>query len=116
MKVYREFYFDASHYLPGYKGKCEQFHGHTYRLEVGVCGNVGIDGMLMDFNEIKRIVSSKIIEPLDHRNLNDLFKNPTAENIASWIFKELKKEMPLYSVKLWEGHGKWVEVCASDVE
>jgi 6-pyruvoyltetrahydropterin/6-carboxytetrahydropterin synthase len=116
MKVYREFFFDSSHYLPGYKGKCEQFHGHTYRLEVGVSGKVGKDGMLMDFNEMKRIVSGKIIEPLDHRNLNDLFKNPTAENIASWIFSELKKEMPLYSVKLWEGNGKWVEVSADDSE
>ncbi len=116
MRVYREFYFDASHYLPGYKGKCEQFHGHTYRLEVGVIGMIGKGGMVMDFNEMKRIVSEKITEKLDHRNLNDLFKNPTAENIASWIFEELKKEMPLYSVKLWEGHGKWVEICIDDKE
>lgn len=116
MKAFREFYFDASHYLPGYKGKCEQFHGHTYRLEVGVEGEVGTDGMVMDFNEMKRIVSARVIEPLDHRNLNDVFKNPTAENIASWIFRELKKEMPICSVRLWEGRGKWVEVCDDDLK
>jgi 6-pyruvoyltetrahydropterin/6-carboxytetrahydropterin synthase len=94
-KVFKEFFFDASHYLPGYKGKCEQFHGHTYRLEVGVAGTIGSDGMVMDFNKIKEIVSVEVIEVLDHRNLNDLFENPTAENIASWIFSKLAKKMPV---------------------
>ena len=111
MLVCREFYFDASHYLPGYKGKCEQFHGHTYRLEISVEGKVGNDGMVMDFNKIKEIVSADIIEALDHRNLNEIFNNPTAENIGQWIFDTLKKKMPsIYCVKLWEGHGKWVEI------
>jgi len=72
--------------------------------------------MVMDFNEIKDVVSEKVIEPLDHKNLNDIFQNPTVENIALWIFHELSKEMPLYSVELWEGHGKWVEVCVDDLE
>jgi len=114
MKVCREFYFDASHYLPGYKGKCEQFHGHTYRLEVAVEGKPGKDGMIMDFNELKNVVNSAVIEKLDHRNLNDIFKNPTAENIALWIFRTLKKKMRVCSVRLWEGHGKWVEVGGDD--
>lgn len=114
VRVYREFFFDASHYLPGYKGKCEQFHGHTYRLEVGVGGAVGKNGMVMDFNRIKEIVVKETIEVLDHRNLNDLFENPTAENIASWIFEKLGKRMPVHSVKLWEGQGKWVEVSEED--
>lgn len=115
MKVCREFFFDASHYLPGYRGKCEQFHGHTYRLEVSVEGSVGKDGMVMDFNEIKKTVNAEILEALDHRNLNDLFKNPTAENVGRWTFEKLKKKMPsLYSVKLWEGHGKWVEITKDD--
>ncbi len=109
-KVFKEFFFDASHYLPGYKGKCEQFHGHTYRLEVGVAGAIGSDGMVMDFNKIKEIVSKEVVEVLDHRNLNDLFENPTAENIASWIFVKLGRKMPVCSVKLWEGNGKWVEI------
>ena len=111
MKVGRVFYFDAAHYLPSYKGKCERLHGHTYKLEVVVKGDIRKDGMLMDFNELKEVVNSSILDLLDHSNLNDLFENPTAENIASWILNELKKEIPVYSVKLWEGHGKWVEVC-----
>lgn len=115
MKVCREFYFDASHYLPGYEGKCEQFHGHTYRLEVTVEGRMKKDGMVMDFNRLKEIVSAEVIETLDHRNLNDIFKNPTAENISTWIFATLKKKIPsLYSIKLWEGCGKWVEITKDD--
>ncbi len=112
MRAGREFFFDASHRLPGYKGKCEQFHGHTYRLEVTVEGTKGKEGMVMDFNEIKAVVSEQVIDQLDHRNLNDVFGNPTAENIAQWIFDTLEKRLPLSSVKLWEGNGKWVEVTA----
>jgi 6-pyruvoyltetrahydropterin/6-carboxytetrahydropterin synthase len=110
MKIGREFYFDSSHHLPEYKGKCEQVHGHTYKLEVVLEDNVGRGGMVMDFTEMKGIVNSNIIEKLDHMNLNNLFENPTAENIASWIFNELESKIPLHHVKLWEGNGKWVLV------
>lgn len=110
MKIGREFYFDAAHFLSDYKGKCEQLHGHTYKLEVIVEGSIGNDGMLMDFNELKEIVNSNILERLDHKDLNEIFDVPTAENIASWIFDELKTRMPIHSVKLWEGHSKWVLV------
>jgi len=108
MRIGKEFHFDASHFLPEYKGKCEQVHGHTYTLEIEVQGEPDKDGIVMDFNELKSIVDGNIIEKLDHRNLNDLFKNPTAENIAAWIFKELEKRIPVCSVKLYEGLGKWV--------
>lgn len=114
MKVGREFYFDSSHYLPGYKGKCEQFHGHTYKLEVVVEGKKKKDGMVLDFNELGRLTNKLIIEELDHRNLNDLFDNPTAENIASWIYNKLKSKVNVYSVRLWEGQNKWVEVTKEE--
>lgn len=110
MKVGREFYFDAAHFLPTYKGKCEHLHGHTYKLEVVVEGKVGKKGMFIDFNELKEIVHSNILKRLDHKNLNDILNLPTAENIASWIFNELKNKISLHSVKLWEGNGKWVLV------
>ncbi|MBN2014114.1 MAG: 6-carboxytetrahydropterin synthase QueD [Candidatus Altiarchaeota archaeon] len=110
MRVGRVFYFDAAHYLPRYKGKCEHLHGHTYRLEVVVEDELGEDGMVLDFNELKRVVDEVIIERLDHANMNDFFDKPTSENIAEWIFSELVKRLPLSSVKLWEGDGKWVEV------
>lgn len=110
MRVGRTFHFDAAHFLPEYKGKCEHLHGHTYKLEIEVEGTQGDDGMVMDFNELKIVVNDVVIEKLDHSNLNDFFETPTAENIATWIFSELKKKLPIYSVKLWEGEGKWVEI------
>lgn len=110
MRICREFYFDAAHFLPRYKGRCERLHGHTYKLEVIVEGEVGEGGMVMDFNHLKEVVKDSIIRKLDHENLNEIFDNPTAENIAQWIIDELKNKIPVYSVKLWEGNGKWVEV------
>ena len=108
MKIGRKFYFDAAHSLPNYQGKCEQFHGHTYKLEVMVEGEVKEDGMVLDFTDLKKVVEEKILEKLDHKNLNKLFEKPTAEKITEWVFQELKKEINVSSVKLWEGNGKWV--------
>lgn len=111
MKLGREFFFDAAHFLPNYKGKCEKLHGHTYKFEVIIEGEIGKKGMVIDFNTIKKIVEKKILKKLDHGNLNSFFKNPTAEIIAKWIFNELKRDLPfLHSIKLWEGEGKWVLV------
>jgi len=108
MKVGREFSFDASHFLPEYKGKCERVHGHTYRLIVEVEGEPDKSGMVMDFSELKDAVNDAVMEKLDHSNLNEIFENPTAEEIAEWIFKKLGKRIPVCSVKLYEGLGKWV--------
>lgn len=110
MKVGRVFYFDAAHYLPDYSGKCEQLHGHTYKLEVVVEDKLKEDGMVLDFNKLKKVVEEAVIERLDHGNMNDFFDTPTSENIAGWIFSELEKRLPLHSVKLWEGEGKWVQI------
>ncbi|MBN2517718.1 MAG: 6-carboxytetrahydropterin synthase QueD [Candidatus Altiarchaeota archaeon] len=110
MKLGRKFHFDAAHYiLDAGEKQCEELHGHTYALEVVVEGNVGKNGMVMDFADLKKIVN-EAISKLDHKNLNHLFKNPTAENIAQWIFDQLKPKIDVVSVKLWEGEGKWVEV------
>ena len=109
MRLCREFYFDAAHYIPNYKGKCEKLHGHTYRLEIVIEGGVKKDGMVVDFAKVKEIVGASVIEKLDHQALNELFENPTAEHIINWIAEQLKGKLPLYSIKLWEGHGKWVE-------
>ncbi|MFH1126677.1 MAG: 6-carboxytetrahydropterin synthase QueD [archaeon] len=111
MRLCREFYFDAAHRLPDYDGKCANLHGHTYKLEVVVSGNVKKkSGMVVDFCDIKKAVNEAVIERLDHANLNDIFSNPTAENMAVWIFDEIRKKLPeLFSVKLWEGQHSWVE-------
>jgi 6-pyruvoyltetrahydropterin/6-carboxytetrahydropterin synthase len=110
MRLCREFFFDAAHFIPHYKGKCENLHGHTYRLEVVIEGGVKQDGMIVDFAKMKEIVETQIMEKLDHQSLNDFFENPTAEHIIEWIAHQLKGKLPLYSLRLWEGQGKWVEV------
>jgi 6-pyruvoyltetrahydropterin/6-carboxytetrahydropterin synthase len=110
MKIGRIFHFDAAHFLPDYKGKCEKVHGHTYKMEVVIEDEVKDKGMVMDFTELGKIVEINVIEKFDHENLNELMENPTAENIAKDIFKRLDKLLPLLSVKVWEGEGKWVLV------
>jgi 6-pyruvoyltetrahydropterin/6-carboxytetrahydropterin synthase len=106
--------FDAAHSLPGYQGKCANLHGHTYKVEMVITGPIGEDGFVMDFYKLKEILGTAIND-LDHRNLNDLLPNPTAEKIAQWIFDRLKKELDanpfgIVSLKLWEGKNKWVMI------
>jgi len=110
MKVAREFTFDAAHYIVDDKGSpCEELHGHTYTLSVVVEGPVKKDGMVVDFRDIKKIVNEKVMSQLDHKDLNKVMENPTAENIAQWIFEKLKPHMNVVSVRVWEGSGKWAE-------
>ena len=86
-------------------------HGHNWKVEVEVSGNT-LDnvGMVMDFKKIRNM-TNEVVDKLDHRFLNDLkpFKeiNPTAENIAQYIHKELTvvmndKQIKVRSIKLWE--------------
>lgn len=110
MKVTRVFSFSAAHHLTDYHGECERPHGHTYRLAVTVEGAVKKDGLVLDFVDLKKVVQEKVLAQLDHRDLNDFFKNPSAEHIAIWVWQQLKnigKEtgagVKLVSVQLWEG-------------
>lgn len=83
-------------------------HGHTYLLEVSVTGKINNKtGMIIDFGVLKKVVNDLIIEKLDHRYLNDIIDNPTAENIVRWIwnilYKTLKEQdAELFMLKLWE--------------
>jgi len=89
MIVCKTFSFAAAHFLTKYHGKCERLHGHNYRLSVAVSGPIGENGMVVDFVLLKKLVAEKIIDHLDHFCLNDFFENPTAENLAKWIWDEL---------------------------
>jgi len=113
MRLCHEFTFDAAHYLPGYKGKCALPHGHTYKLEIVVEGNIKSDGMVVDFSTIKRVVEHEVLQHLDHRQLNDMIPHPTVENIVKWIEEHLQGKLPVSSIKLWEGPGKWVEITVA---
>ncbi len=102
--------FSAAHHLRGYRGDCERLHGHNYRVEVAVASREpGPTGLVMDFRELKDVLES-VVERLDHRLLNELDyfkeKNPSAENIARYIFeavgKALGSEVSLAEVTVWE--------------
>lgn len=89
MFITKEFTFDSAHYLTDYHGKCEQMHGHTYRLKVTVEGEIQENGMVIDFALLKQIVKNRVLNKLDHKMLNDIIPNASAERIAVWIWKQL---------------------------
>ena len=89
--------FAAAHQLRGYKGKCENMHGHNWRVQINVAADRLNDiDLAMDFHDLKRI-AKEVIAPLDHAYLNEVFpfteKNPSSENIAKWIFDSLRKKI-----------------------
>ena len=104
MRLDVEFSFAAAHRLPRYEGPCFRLHGHNYRFLVGVEGEVDpATGMIADFGKIKEVVSEEVLSRADHRNLNDVLDNPTAENIARWIWEVLAPRVPgLCEVRLYE--------------
>lgn len=103
--------FSAAHYLREYKGVCARLHGHNWKVEVHVrCRELNSIGMGIDFRDIKT-ATNRLIEQLDHRNLNDIppfdTLNPTAENIAAWFYKQLSNELndahiTVGDVTIWE--------------
>ncbi|HAX61689.1 MAG TPA: 6-carboxytetrahydropterin synthase QueD [Elusimicrobia bacterium] len=103
--------FSAAHNLRNYKGKCEKLHGHNYRVYLTVGGSsLDKSGMLSDFSYLKNVLEN-ILSELDHAYLNRVppFNkiNPTAENIAEFIFTEAElkiknKMLKVERVKVWE--------------
>ncbi|TAM89962.1 6-carboxytetrahydropterin synthase QueD [bacterium] len=107
MKIGTFFGFEAAHVLPHHPGKCSRLHGHSYRLEIVVEGPLQhagpAAGMVMDFGDLKAVVRRTVIDVLDHSDLNAAIPNPTAEEIAAWIWGHLERELPmLHRVVLWE--------------
>lgn len=99
VELSREFTFEAAHRLPHVPQdhKCFRMHGHGYRVEVTVAGEVDpASGWLIDFGDIRMIVDPVIRECLDHRSLNDVpgLENPTAENLCGWLWRELQPRLP----------------------
>ena len=101
--------FSAAHFLRAYKGKCEELHGHNWKIEAVVSrGQLDKAGMVLDFKDLKMELN-KILEKFDHKYLNNLpyFKkvNPTSENISRYIYDNLKSKIPdLNSVTVWENN------------
>lgn len=107
MQIRKSFTFEAAHVLPHHPGKCSRLHGHSYVLDVTLEGDLQAAGpaagMVEDFDVVARIVRAAVIDALDHRSLNELIDNPTAENIVIWIWRRLAPELPrLEELTLWE--------------
>ena len=105
-----EQHFDAAHYLRDYKGKCENLHGHRFKVIVNVkAAKLNDIGLAYDFVELKRHLG-EILSRFDHTCLNDVPPfdkiNPSSENISTTIYDQLKKhftgEVSLSSVQVWE--------------
>lgn len=89
--------------LPWHPGKCSRLHGHSYRLEVTASGPVDDRGVVMDFSEVDAVVDEHVVSALDHRLLNDLLENPTAERVALMAGDRLTAAgLPWTALRLWE--------------
>ncbi|MEE9405619.1 MAG: 6-carboxytetrahydropterin synthase QueD [Algisphaera sp.] len=113
-RILRKFAFDAAHDLPHFPEghKCRNLHGHTYHAEVVLEGEVDpAVGYFMDYGDLKKIIEP-IENQLDHTYLNDIpgLAVSTAENVAKWIYDQLKPDLPqLIMVRLYETPSNGVE-------
>ena len=102
-------HFSSAHNLRGYKGKCEDLHGHNWKVEVTACtGELDGLGMVVDFKELKKDLG-EVLSGLDHKNLNEIDRfreiNPTSENIARYIHEKMSGKRPgaeIKEVTVWE--------------
>ena len=93
MKITKEFAFESAHTLPWHQGKCKNLHGHSYKLFVTIEGMINENGIVMDFGDLKKIVNENIVDLMDHKNLNDIFENPTCENMVQDFLGRLKNKI-----------------------
>jgi len=94
VRVRRRFPFEAAHRLPNHPGKCRELHGHSYVLVVTVDRAVDPEtGLAIDFGDLKAVVHREVIDRLDHRFVNDTIDNPTAENMAAWMWRRLRPHL-----------------------
>ena len=104
-----ESHFDAAHALRGYKGKCENLHGHRFKVVARVrASKLNEIGLAYDFKELKAKLNA-VLDRFDHTNLNEVAPfdgiNPSSENIAATIYSELSpgvKGVSLEAVEVWE--------------
>lgn len=114
MKITQTFTFEAAHRLPNVPSthKCHRMHGHSYRVDVQLSGKVvAHTGFVVDFFDVEHAFKP-LLEQLDHHTLNDIdgLENPTAENIAVWIWQRAKPLLAQLSlVKVFETPFCWVE-------
>jgi len=112
--------FSAAHRLPLSGGRCENLHGHNWKVEIEVrAEQLDESGMVIDFNDLKTIVRD-VVQDLDHTFLNEHIgfqaQQPTAENIAAYIYQQLEALLPservtLQSIRVWESETSAASYC-----
>jgi len=112
--------FAAAHNLRNFRGKCEQLHGHNWKIEVVLRGTeLNESGVVVDFGEVKE-TTRRLLSEIDHKYLNDhpyfAIHNPSSENIARYLFERLGEQLDddnrwIYSVTAWESG----DACATYV-
>ena len=104
LKITKESSFAAAHQLPYHKGLCGYVHGHEWKFEIEVqLPHINEEGLLIDFADLKRTMQRFVVNRLDHCFINDVLYNPTAENLAVWIWKRLAfGVLGLLRVTVWE--------------
>lgn len=125
IEVTKIFTFDAAHFIQDYVGKCNDLHGHTYRLEITVKGPRDRRGIVVDFTDLKRIYKEFYEAVLDHKFLNETLPtvNTTAENIAVWFYNYWAEVVsPHYPevfperIRIWETPTAYVTLTRADWE
>lgn len=128
-KIAKEFSFDMAHMLDGHDGKCQNLHGHTYKLQVEVTGELvesgAKSGMVIDFSDLKAVVKREILDKMDHAFIFDstserecqvaelltslnsknfgIPMRTTAENMTKYMFDRLQEAgLPVSLIRLWE--------------
>ncbi len=144
IRITREFSFEMAHVLDCYNGLCRNLHGHSYKLFVTVAGvpvndrTLSMNGMVMDFSDLKKLVNEKIIKIFDHSvvvsrdfersnheflsrastNMVVMDNQPTCENLVADFASRLQNCLPqgikLYSLRLYETSKSYAEWYASD--
>ena len=102
LKIIRK--FSSAHRLPHYEGACHNLHGHTWKVVFVLERTVQPNGMVHDFKALKKLLDEQLP---DHQYLNDLLENPTAENLAPYLFEKISKvlaplQLKIKTLELWE--------------
>jgi 6-pyruvoyltetrahydropterin/6-carboxytetrahydropterin synthase len=90
IRLARSFAFEYAHILPWHPGKCNRLHGHSGHIEVEVAGRLDPNGVVLDFGDLGKAAKASVVEPLDHRFLNDFLGNPTSEEMLVWAWTRLE--------------------------
>lgn len=119
--IRKRYTLEAAHHLPNHDGKCRRPHGHSYVVEVELCGPLidagSSEGMVTDFADVSAVFKRRVHERLDHQDLNVVLADEvpvtTAEWLAWWILREMLIELPhTAAVRVHETESAWAEARA----